>query len=203
MSDEMPNEIELGYFYAPAPMSEHYYSVIDDDTKAEPKERARYIKAPTNNGGDEQEAIDQLDHIFYYECPFWVSIFAEPQISDKNMHTIKSALSHKKASSYLIKQLQKRVTELTDSHDMLNDEFQRISVCPNVTGEIKGLCERAKMDIKRRVPMIDENETLRKKVSQQAAEIEQKNKQIELLQTRIKKLETALNHKSGDKGRTF
>lgn len=42
---DMPNEIELGYFYAPAPMSEYYYSVIDKETKADPLFQSGYIRA--------------------------------------------------------------------------------------------------------------------------------------------------------------
>lgn len=42
---EMPDEIELGLFYAPAPMSEHFYSVIDRETKMTPVTSAKYVRA--------------------------------------------------------------------------------------------------------------------------------------------------------------
>lgn len=53
---EMPEEIMLGMFYAPAPMSEEYFSVIDAETKAVPLYKAKYIRAdlhaPDARGGD-------------------------------------------------------------------------------------------------------------------------------------------------------
>lgn len=39
---KMPMEIDIGWFYAPAPMSEYFYSVIDADTKMTPESRAKY-----------------------------------------------------------------------------------------------------------------------------------------------------------------
>jgi hypothetical protein len=42
MSEKMPMKIELGLFYAPAPMSEYYYSVIGDETKMVPESHAKY-----------------------------------------------------------------------------------------------------------------------------------------------------------------
>ena len=45
MNNEMPDEIELGLFYAPAPMSEHFYSVIDAETKMTPVASAKYVRA--------------------------------------------------------------------------------------------------------------------------------------------------------------
>jgi HAMP domain-containing protein len=41
----MPEKIELGLFYAPAPMSEHFYSVIDDKTKMTPEAKANYTRS--------------------------------------------------------------------------------------------------------------------------------------------------------------
>jgi hypothetical protein len=40
----MPEKITLGYFYAPAPMSEYYYSVVDKETKATPLNTATYTR---------------------------------------------------------------------------------------------------------------------------------------------------------------
>jgi hypothetical protein len=42
---DMPEEITLGDFYAPAPMSEQFYSVMDDKTKMQPRKQAKYIRA--------------------------------------------------------------------------------------------------------------------------------------------------------------
>ena len=75
------------------------------------------------------------------------------------------------ARSYLIKNLKKRIQELTDSHDMLNDELLRIKSCPDATSEIKGLCDRALKDIKRNVPLIDENENLRNRILEQSIDL--------------------------------
>ena len=45
MNNEMPDDIELGLFYAPAPMSEHFYSVIDAETKMTPVISTKYVRA--------------------------------------------------------------------------------------------------------------------------------------------------------------
>jgi hypothetical protein len=44
----MPDNIELGYFYAGCPMSEYFFSVIDKETKLEPLMTAKYIRADTH-----------------------------------------------------------------------------------------------------------------------------------------------------------
>lgn len=44
MEDKLNDEIEVGLFYAPAPMSEYYISVITDETKLKPIEKYRYKK---------------------------------------------------------------------------------------------------------------------------------------------------------------
>ena len=45
----MPDEIEIGLFYAPAPMSEYYFAIITKDTKAAPITKRTYAvkKQPT------------------------------------------------------------------------------------------------------------------------------------------------------------
>lgn len=38
-------------------------------------------------------ALDEINRIFYYESPVWVSIYKEPKLSDKLMYTIRHALT--------------------------------------------------------------------------------------------------------------
>lgn len=38
-------------------------------------------------------ALDEINRIFYYEFPVWVSIYKEPKLSDKLMYTIRHALT--------------------------------------------------------------------------------------------------------------
>lgn len=42
---------------------------------------------------DYKAALDEINRIFYYEFPVWVSIYKEPKLSDKLMYTIRSALT--------------------------------------------------------------------------------------------------------------
>lgn len=50
---------------------------------------------PTAQGGEgDAEALKELNDLFYYECPFWVSALKNPRLSDKTMHTIRAALTH-------------------------------------------------------------------------------------------------------------
>jgi len=48
------------------------------------------ISRPTD--AEKQAALDELNRIFHYEVPHWVSIYHEPKLSDKSMHTIRAAL---------------------------------------------------------------------------------------------------------------
>lgn len=69
--------------------------------------------------------------------------------------------------------LSNRISELTDSHDLMHDEFLRIKAITNqpsktvLLEEIEGLCDRAISNINRRVPMIKENEGYRQTIESQ------------------------------------
>lgn len=57
--------------------------------------------------------------------------------------------------------------KLTDILDLMRDEFKRIKVCPGVTSEIIGLCERAITTVTQNVPVIVQ----RDKAEEQLAKI--------------------------------
>lgn len=44
MQIKLDDEIEIGVFYAPAPISEYFISVVDEETKMPPLKKARYKK---------------------------------------------------------------------------------------------------------------------------------------------------------------
>lgn len=61
---ELPEDIEVGLFYAPAPMSEHWWGIIDDETKMEPIKRLRYTRDATVPSDKERaEALSALNEL--------------------------------------------------------------------------------------------------------------------------------------------
>jgi hypothetical protein len=57
-----------------------------------------------------------------------------------------------------IAQLDKTVHQYEDYVDLMNDDFKRIRACPGATDEIKGLCDRAIMNTKQHVPVIEQRD---------------------------------------------
>lgn len=54
----MPDKLKMGFFYAPAPMSEYFFSVINSETKMEPKASATYIRSDLVRGALEKLMFD-------------------------------------------------------------------------------------------------------------------------------------------------
>lgn len=66
---DMPETIELGYFYIGAPMSEYFYSVIDDETRLQgmqPLRKAVYVRqeaAQSPASGVEVVTVGQFEEL--------------------------------------------------------------------------------------------------------------------------------------------
>lgn len=58
--------------------------------------------------------------------------------------------------------LERANSTLTDTIDLMRDEFLRIKACPNVSEEVVGLCERATSKITQRVPVLVQRDTAEK-----------------------------------------
>ncbi len=53
---------------------------------------------------------------------------------------------------------QKEIERLTDTLDMMRDEFKRIVACPGCNAEIEDLANRAQLELIQRVPMITQRD---------------------------------------------
>ncbi len=84
-----------------------------------------------------------------------------------------------------------QIAALTAHVDLMLDEFVRISTCPGVTDEIKGLCIRGQQGIEQTVPVIVQRDKALKENEKLTAENKRLRETKEMLATEIQ----GLHHK--------
>jgi hypothetical protein len=67
----------------------------------------------------------------------------------------------------------KTKTKLTDTLDLMVDEFKRIRSCPGANAEIKGLCDRAIKNTYQHVPVIVQRDRAEEQVMKQRVALQE------------------------------
>jgi len=65
---------------------------------------------------DYKSALDELNMIFYYDYPAWISSFNEPKLSDKSMYAIRAALQLAQEAEHMRKRLAELETLLAQAN---------------------------------------------------------------------------------------